>query len=935
MTKSDPKLETKKPESVFTKPLTADFKALFKALAKGIGHTVAGKWEELGVDAVEVLSAIGLATEPEELAFLLIRRSMTRALFDLVGESASSSLKPIATNEESLLDNWNATLALETLRIDEKFLDRPSDIPIIRELENFLRQWLEVHGMPKPAAKAIAERFPSYFTYALNQEWRQNGKSYAPLLQALHTPFTKAGEREWAWAAYSALLQRRIQEGIFDEPFSLSQIFVPPNAYFVEESDRISVMEEARPGGRRRRFVVSLQQELEQWLSKADQNDAIRVISGGPGSGKSSFARVFAAHVSRSFKLRVLFVPLHLIDASRELPDAVGRFAKDEGVLTQNPLDPDSPEPNLLIVLDGLDELASQGKAAAETARAFIREVERTVEKRNLQSLKLRVLISGRELVVQENESEFRRARQVLTLLPYFLSEQARSESEAYFDSGKLLKRDLRHHWWTNFGKLTGKGYEGLPRVLARSDLDETTAQPLLNYLVALSFARDKLDFTKDVNINQIYGDLVAAVYERGYEKHRPYGPIRHMKQEEFARVLEEIGLAAWHGDGRTTTVREIEQHCRASGLGSLLDVFQEGAKAGVTRLLAAFFFRQYGQRASGDPTFVFTHKSFGEYLAARRIVRGIDRVIRELEARAKNPDEGWDERDALKHWAQLCGASPISRYLHVFLLNEVKLRNSSQLAGYQIRLARLFSYMLQFGLPMELLQVGPFKEVLFQARNSEEALLVALNACARVTQQLSVVTFADRTVFGAWFRRIQGQRTGPESVLAASCLSFLSLEKITLDMGDFLGANFHSSQLSRATAHYVTFVSADLADCKLKNAVFFGAQLDHCNLDRSDLEGSHFDAASLQRASLAGANLRQASLREANLRGADLTNANLTNANLMNADLRGARLSGATLEDSNLEGALLKGADIEGVRSELDLERMTKQRALTDGNDS
>jgi hypothetical protein len=216
---------------------------------------------------------------------------------------------------------------------------------------------------------------------------------------------------------------------------------------------------------------------------------------------------------------------------------------------------------------------------------------------------------------------------------------------------------------------LTGKGYKGLPKELSRADLTEITAQPLLNYLVALSFTRDKLDFTKDVNLNSVYGDLVGAVHERAYEKHRPYGPIRHMTYEDFSRVLEEIGLAAWHGDGRTTTVREIEEHCRASGLGVLLDVFQEGAKAGVTRLLAAFFFRQYGQRASGDPTFVFTHKSFGEYLTARRVVRAMERVVRELERRAKNPDEGWDERDALKHWAQICGSSAISRYLHAFLL--------------------------------------------------------------------------------------------------------------------------------------------------------------------------------------------------------------------------------------------------------------------------
>jgi hypothetical protein len=35
---------------------------------------VTGKWVEPGADAVEALSALGLATEPGELTFLLIRR---------------------------------------------------------------------------------------------------------------------------------------------------------------------------------------------------------------------------------------------------------------------------------------------------------------------------------------------------------------------------------------------------------------------------------------------------------------------------------------------------------------------------------------------------------------------------------------------------------------------------------------------------------------------------------------------------------------------------------------------------------------------------------------------------------------------------------------------------------------------------------------------
>jgi len=157
-------------------------------------------------------------------------------------------------------------------------------------------------------------------------------------------------------------------------------------------------------------------------------------------------------------------------------------------VLLQNPLDPESPEPNLLVIFDGLDELASQGKAATETARAFVREVERVVERRNAKIIKLRVLISGREVVVQENESEFRRPRQVLTLLPYFQprehDEYMLLESEEYHDPDNLLGQDLRQDWWANYGELTGRGYKGLPGELNRDDLAEITAQPLLNYLV-------------------------------------------------------------------------------------------------------------------------------------------------------------------------------------------------------------------------------------------------------------------------------------------------------------------------------------------------------------------------------------------------------------------------------------------------------------------
>src|SRR5688500_13024079 len=76
-------LAIKEPVSPFNKPLRVDWKALFKALSKAASSTVQGKWAEAGAQTVESLCALGLATQPQELAFLLIQRSLLKALFEV------------------------------------------------------------------------------------------------------------------------------------------------------------------------------------------------------------------------------------------------------------------------------------------------------------------------------------------------------------------------------------------------------------------------------------------------------------------------------------------------------------------------------------------------------------------------------------------------------------------------------------------------------------------------------------------------------------------------------------------------------------------------------------------------------------------------------------------------------------------------------------
>jgi hypothetical protein len=76
----------RKPVKFWNKPLKADFKELFKALSKAGINAALNKWDSVATDGVDALTAIGLAQKPEEVAWLLIYRSLTQAMFNLLEE---------------------------------------------------------------------------------------------------------------------------------------------------------------------------------------------------------------------------------------------------------------------------------------------------------------------------------------------------------------------------------------------------------------------------------------------------------------------------------------------------------------------------------------------------------------------------------------------------------------------------------------------------------------------------------------------------------------------------------------------------------------------------------------------------------------------------------------------------------------------------------
>jgi hypothetical protein len=302
-----------------------------------------------------------------------------------------------------------------------------------------------------------------------------------------------------------------------------------------------------------------------------------------------------------------------------------------------------------------------------------------------------------------------------------------------------------------------------------------------------------------------------------------------------------------------------------------LLDALQKGASKGVTRLLMAFYFRRAGNRVEGDQTFEFTHKSFGEYLTAKRLVSVIERLHDELERRRRVIDSGFDERRALEDWVKLCGPVAMDTYLFKFIVNEMMLNDRSKVAEWQKTTIQLFNYMLRNGMPMERLEPRPaYHEERRQARNAEEALLAVLNACARLTDEVSKIDWTSSTDFGDLLAHLQAYG---QLRLARECLSYLDLTGCLLLMQGFYRADMRNTKFGKAQLFYAGFVNCNLQNADFSNSFCVCTDFRGADLNRADFRGAHIDEGDFRGAVLDAANLERTLLLDTSKRGKNRRN--------------------------------------------------------------
>ena len=763
----------------------------------------------------------------------------------------------------------------------------------------------------------------------LRRAIRRDESLYRSVLALREDPTAPAWQLLEDWRLYRARLVAEFSVApVFDESFALDQIYVPLNAWYGVKEQHAAKMDKHEC-----RKVIPLTDDILAWLRGERGKARLRLVSGGPGSGKSSAMKALAADLAKNGNngnpTDVLLFPLQRFQWRTGIIESVAATLNvyaDQ--MRHNPLDPEHLRNRripLLLIFDGLDELTASTEASEAISATFLRELSSAL--RMWAGLPVWAIVTGRDAIFGNVEGPAAGLPgQQCHLLPFHVREREPDAYDRgdYHDPDCLLLTDKRIEAFRRFAAAKGTPLDDPPKAYANDDLHDVAAQPLLNYFLLTSGT----DTEVEDNLARIYGRLFERLHARNRNvDNRPQDagkPGAGLSHDVFDRAFEAIAVAAWRTGGtRAASWEEVlaevdrEDSFLPQGMEKLRDVFDSqmidrGAQKPF-RLAAAFFVRN--EHATGIE---FTHKSFGDFLYARRLAKALAMMADGLALTAAV------ETEMLRRWEALTAEHRMSPEVRRFLKLELDATvDSKTLIARHDVLAPLVEHVFRDGWCI----VGETRARRAERRSSqmEEALFVGWHAMWRPVGERRHWRLGEDTgdlLYRALAR--QGSAHGlQDSSDFVRSWSGADLRGAKLNDLDLFGADLHAAHLQDADLGSSRLQSADLRRAILRDANLEDADLVRANLEGADLRGA-IHSEYLYEANLTGANLCGGDLYEvqlvrgnltgANLRGATLEHANLAGANLRDSDLEGANLKGANLKGANFEGANLKAANLEGA---------------------
>ncbi|MBN9562347.1 MAG: ATP-binding protein [Alphaproteobacteria bacterium] len=335
----------------------------------------------------EAAGAIRIDSPPGERAWQLFALSFAWA-FDELRATDQVDGEKIEIAIRSALEAAKSAVKEGGQIMPYSFLQRPTTLPLYQKTrDKFTEHRVAFRAGVEESSRALAARFDAAFNRAVFELWSHRVELFQPIATALNAPGFVASSFDLQWAAYRRRLIHDFEvRPVFGQEktkISLGQLYIPLRAVWYEQeppNERGSALVVPKARERKPR-ILRLDDHLDSWVRTAAPSDQIKLIGGGPGSGKSTTIRAFARRLADVVDLRPLLIPLAHINIDLDLRDAVNSLfvERTQGTFRDLPLSRHAVEdgPPLVLLFDGLDELAKPGEAANDLTRLFISKLVR------------------------------------------------------------------------------------------------------------------------------------------------------------------------------------------------------------------------------------------------------------------------------------------------------------------------------------------------------------------------------------------------------------------------------------------------------------------------------------------------------------------------------------------------------------------------------
>jgi hypothetical protein len=395
-----------------------------------------------------------------------------------------------------------------------------------------------------------------------------------------------------AWIGYRQFLVNLPdqRDSMFAETFGVRKVFVAPQGEY-----RVI-------GASAKTYLVNnVPRLLGALLSERLPAGELRILCGGPGSGKSTVCRMLASELAKDEAMHPIFLRLRRMKEGADVAAFVEDSLRKEGLIDR--LSDLRDLPNLVLILDGFDELVMASRARLRHFFNVLREELTTGPLRAA-----RTIVSGRDTLFPNGDG-LPIGAHVLTLAP--------------FDAPRVKAWAKK---WRGLHK-NGPGSNFTPESLMPDDqiesatpLQHLASWPLTLHLLARAHTKGTLNLglKKDQDIEKafLYRSIMADTAQRQTTQTEGQGRFDHSAMQRFLRLL------AWEMYSRETDSLDFDDVI------PLIQQFYPGATETEATEVTDVAIVNAPELTKGEQTGCeFVHKSFSEYLVGEHIAETVERA--------------------------------------------------------------------------------------------------------------------------------------------------------------------------------------------------------------------------------------------------------------------------------------------------------------------